>query len=76
MKNSLGDLNNHLFCQLERLNDDELTGDKLKEEIDRSKAMASIAGSIIANANTVLRAKQLYEDELRGVADMPKMLEG
>ena len=32
MKNTLSDLNNYLFEQLERLSDDELTEDQLERE--------------------------------------------
>ena len=33
MQNTLGDLNNHLFAELERLSDEELKGDELKDEM-------------------------------------------
>ena len=73
MKNTLGDLNNHLFIQLERLNDEDLKGDKLTEEIERSKAVTNVAKEIIANANIVLQAKKYTTEYL---SEVPKMLEG
>ena len=73
MKNTLGDLNNHLFMQSERLNDEDLKGDKLTEEIERSKAVTNVAKEIIANANIVLQAKKYTTEYL---SEVPKMLEG
>ena len=76
MQNTLGDLNNHLFAQLERLNDEELAGENLKEEIMRAKSIADIASKIIDNANTVLDAKKLQVETLgRSNVSIPKMLE-
>lgn len=77
MKNTLGDLNNHLFAVLERLNDEDLQGDDLKHEIDRGKAVTNVANSIIQNGNLVLRARVAHEENMRGSNDpLPKMLEG
>ena len=59
MKNTLGDLNNHLFMQLERLNDEDLKGDKLQEEINRARAISGIATQIVSNASLVLKARHL-----------------
>jgi hypothetical protein len=56
MKNKLSDLNNHLFEQLERLNTTDLKGEKLTEEIERSKAVTSVAHEIILNGKLTLDA--------------------
>ncbi|GIQ67429.1 hypothetical protein DUZ99_02155 [Xylanibacillus composti] len=76
MRNTLGDLNNHLFAQLERLSDEELSGDKLNEEINRAKAVTSVASQIIANGSLVLEAKRLADDRINADTKLPKMLEG
>lgn len=57
-RNKLTDLNNHLFEQLERLNDEDLTDDQLDREIKRAKSMTEIADAIIENANIALKAEQ------------------
>jgi hypothetical protein len=73
MKNTLGDLNNHLFAELERLNDEELQGEELTAEISRAHAVQSVAGAIIANAKTVLNA-QKFQDEKLSTGEIPRML--
>lgn len=77
MSNTLIDLNNSLFDQLNRLNNDKLKGEDLKEEIMRAKSVVDVAGKIIDNANTVIDAKKLQAETLgRSKVSMPKMLEG
>jgi hypothetical protein len=76
MRNTMGDLNNHLFSQLERLNDEELDGEKLEEEIKRARAVNDVASKIIANGALVLQAKKLMDDRTDASTKLPKMLEG
>jgi hypothetical protein len=57
VKNQLSDLNNHLFCQLERLSDESITGDALAQEIQRSNAVGRISKEIISAHQLVLDAK-------------------
>lgn len=56
MRNSLADLNDYLFEQIERVNDDSLTGKKLDEQLKKSKAVVEIGKTIVQSANVVLRA--------------------
>jgi hypothetical protein len=76
MKNTLGDLNNHLFAQLERLSDEELTGEKLEEEMKRAKSITNVATQIIANGSLVLEARKVTDNSFSASAEIPKMLEG
>lgn len=74
MKNTLGDLNNHLFAQLERLDDEELKGEQLTEEIGRAKAITSVAAQIINNGSLALRVKTAYDEGVNADAKRPPML--
>lgn len=76
MKNTLGDLNNHLFAQLERLNDEDMNMETLEMETNRAKAITMIAGKVIDNAKLVLDAKKYMDDAMDAEKPLPKMLEG
>ena len=76
MRNTLGDLNNHLFMQLEKLSDEDLKGEELKEEVTRTKAISLISKQIIDNGTLVLEAKKVAEESLNADIELPKMLEG
>ncbi|CAM3000507.1 hypothetical protein HAHI6034_11030 [Hathewaya histolytica] len=78
MRNTLGDLNNHLFAQLERLGDEELKGEKLSEEINRAKAITSVAQQVISNGSLVIEVAKVFDNSDKFNADLkkPKMLEG
>lgn len=73
-KNKLLDLNNHLFEALERINDDELQGEKLQEEMARAKTITQIGNTIINNASLALEAEK-YKNEFGRGATLPLMIE-
>jgi hypothetical protein len=49
---------------MERLGDEELSGDKLKEELARPKGIAQISSQVIKNANTMLSAARFFDDHM------------
>jgi hypothetical protein len=62
VKNTLGDLNNYLFEQLDKLGDEDLTGDELDSEIRRSEAMAKVSEQIIRTGELQFKAMQHMDE--------------
>lgn len=62
MKNKLSDLNNHLFAQLERLSDEDLTMEQIDREVIRGRAINEVAKTVVDNAKLVLEAAKLKDN--------------
>jgi hypothetical protein len=74
MKNKLIDLNNHLFAQLERLSEEDLSDDELKKEIVRTKSITDVAKEIIGNGRLVLDGQRAMQGD--GLLEnLPEMLQ-
>ena len=52
-------LQHKLGERLEALCNNDLTGDELAREIERSKAVASVAGQMVRNSNIIINAKKM-----------------
>ena len=81
VRNTLGDLNNHLFEMMERLNDDELDDDELddeqlEKELKRADGMAKISQQILQNGELQFKAmKHMDEYGYNEKKVVPAMLE-
>lgn len=62
MKNRLTDLNDHLFAQLERLSDENLSAERLEAEVKRADAIVAVSDQITGIADQALKAAKLYGD--------------
>lgn len=62
MRNKISDLNNYLFAQLERLDDESMDKDHLESEIERSKAISLVAAQIIHTGALALKAQEYICD--------------
>ena len=48
--NKLSDLRDHIFMALERLSDEGMTTEQVKQEVDKAKAISELSSAIIASA--------------------------
>jgi hypothetical protein len=48
--NKLSDLRDHIFMALERLSDEDMSNEKVNQEVEKAKAIAQLSATIIASA--------------------------
>lgn len=77
MKNTLTDLNNYLFEQLERLNDDTLDEEQLERELKKSDMVVKVSEKIIQNGELAFKTMQHLDKAgyTAGNRTVPPMLE-
>lgn len=74
MKNTLADLHDYLFEQLEKVSDDTLSDKELELEVNRSRAMTNLTNSIISNGKLAIEAQRFKEEKMDADANIPKFL--
>lgn len=62
MRNTLEDLNNYLFEQLERLNDDNLSKEDFEKERKKTDSIVKVAEKIIQNGELAFRTMQHMDE--------------
>ncbi len=75
MKNKLIDLNNHLFAQLERLSEENISQEQIEVEIARTKPINEIAKNIIDNADLMLKAEELKAKHNCAKVQVPQIID-
>lgn len=76
MKNKLSDLNDHLFCQLERLAQEDLTPEQIEAEVKRTDAIVDVSEQIVRNADLHLKAATILANHGDRFQKMLPMLAG
>lgn len=72
-KNRLQNLNDHLFAQIERLCDEDLTPEEIERESRRSMALAHMADLTVRAAMTQIQAiKMIHDHDGRDPTNMLK----
>jgi hypothetical protein len=71
-RNKISDLNDHLFAQLERLNDEEITSEDLDKEVNKAKAISQVASQIIKANKLTIDAMRLVANGTVSLNEMPE----
>lgn len=71
MRTKQTDLDNILFAELERLDDESLSAEELDREIKRAKAIGNVAAQINASRANSLRAAQFMDAALDAHPQLP-----
>jgi hypothetical protein len=61
-KNRLSDLNDHLFAQIERLSDENMTPEQIDAEAKRGAAIVGAADMILRQASLQVQAAKVMSD--------------
>lgn len=69
----LADVVDVLFAEFQKINDTKLTGEKLTEQIEKTKMVVGISKQIVETAALGLEAQKQLPNMLHG-AEIPKML--
>ena len=72
MANNLSDLNEILFSQIRKIENDELTDEQLEREIKKSESITKTASVILGNAKLALEAQKQFDEYGTGrTVDIP-----
>jgi hypothetical protein len=61
-KNKLSDLNDHLFAQIERLSDENMSVEQIETEVKRGNAIVAVADQILRHASLQVQAAKIVSD--------------
>ena len=73
-KNKLEDLGNHLFAQLERLGDEDLSKEEIELEMKRAKSICGIASNIVSSGRLALDVIEFTVTEKPSNVELPRQL--
>ena len=71
MKNKLGDLNEHLYKALERVNEENLSAEDVSKAIEQGKAVQGLSNSILSLGRLVMDGMQMQHEQ---GGDLPDIL--